>query len=231
MARLDQAGLPADSDQRQVIVDAEELPGQLLAQDAKRSTDGDGRGNADDAGGGVSLKDGVSKDRMVSVQDPEMRHGHKSKGKHFDGHKAAVVVDTDSRLITAVDVLPGNVADNLGELELVEEKEASAEVPVVEAMGETAYGDGVDYYTFTTDGRYTLGLEVREQSIDLDSWLEDADGNAVIQSGPPADPNKDQTIEWLKTTIHVGTYYIKVEAMEDGQTDYYLRCGLTAPEE
>ena len=45
------------------------------------------------------------------------------------------------------------------------------------------------------------------------------------------DPDKDQTIEWLKTTINVGTYYIKVEAMGDGQTDYYLRCGLTAPEE
>ena len=44
LVRLDQAGLPADSDQRQVIVDAEELLGQLLAQDVKRSTDGDGRG-------------------------------------------------------------------------------------------------------------------------------------------------------------------------------------------
>ena len=89
-----------------------------------------------------------------------------------------------------------------------------------------ANGDQVDYYTFTTDGRYTLGLGVRDQTIDLDSRLEDADGNTIIQSGPPADPNKDQTIEWLKTTIDAGTYYIRVEAMEDGQTGYYLRFGL-----
>ena len=94
-----------------------------------------------------------------------------------------------------------------------------------------ANGDTVDYYTFTTDGRYTLGLGVRDQSINLDCWLEDADGNTVIQSGPPEAPNKDQTIEWLKTTIDAGTYYIKVQAMEDGQTDYYLRFGLTAPED
>ena len=36
---------------------------------------------------------------ILSMHDPEMRHGH----------KAAAVVDTDTQLITAVDVLPGNV--------------------------------------------------------------------------------------------------------------------------
>ena len=33
-----------------------------------------------------------------------------------DGHKAPVIVDTDSQLITAVDVLAGNAADNTGGL-------------------------------------------------------------------------------------------------------------------
>ena len=51
---------------------------------------------------------------MVSVHDPEMRHGHKSSRRRFDGHKAAIAVDTDSQLITAVAVLPGNAPDNLG---------------------------------------------------------------------------------------------------------------------
>ncbi len=64
----------------------------------------------------VSLKEGVSKDRMVSVHDPRMRHGHKSKSRRFDGHKAAV--DAAARLITAVDMLPGNAANNLGALEV-----------------------------------------------------------------------------------------------------------------
>ena len=154
LARQAQEGLAADSLERQAIVDAAELLGQLLLQDVKRSTDGDTVGDdADDADGGVSLKDGVSKDRMVSVHDPEMRHGHKSKRKRFDGHKAAVVVDTDSQLITAVDVLPGNAPDNLGALELVEQSEASAEVPVVEAIGDTAYGDGGTRQAFADAGR------------------------------------------------------------------------------
>ena len=151
LARQAQDGLDADSAERQAIVDAAELLGQLLLQDVKRGGTGDGDGA--DADGGVSLKDGVSKDRMVSVHDPEMRHGHKSKRKRFDGHKAAVVVDTDTQLITAVDLLPGNAPDNLGALELVEQSEANAGVPVVEAMGDTAYGDGGTRQGFVDAGR------------------------------------------------------------------------------
>ena len=93
-----------------------------------------------------------------------------------------------------------------------------------------ANGDEVDYYKFHITERLELGLGVRDQTIDLDSWLEDADGNVVIQSAPPADPSKDQTVEWLRTTIDAGTYYIKVQAMEDGKTDYYLRYQVKRPE-
>ena len=108
LARQAQAILDADSAQRRDIVEAAELLGQLLLQDVERSDDG-----KDD---GIDLKEGVSKDRMMSVHDPEMRHGRKSSSKRFDGHKEAIVVDTDTQLITAVDVLPGNAPDNLGAL-------------------------------------------------------------------------------------------------------------------
>ena len=153
LARKSHEDLPADGGGRQAIVDAAELLGQLLLQDVQRSTDGDSGGDDADADGEVRLKDGVSKDRMVSVHDPQMRHGHKSKRKRFDGHKAAIVVDTDSQLITAVDVLPGNAADNLGALDLVEQSEASAEASVSEAVGDTAYGDGGTRQAFADAGR------------------------------------------------------------------------------
>ena len=106
LARQAWVELPEDSVQRQSIVDGAELLGQLLLQDVERkSGDADAHAHADD---GVSIRDGVSKDRMPSVHDPELRHGHKSSRRRFNGHKAAIVVDTDSQLITAVDVLPGN---------------------------------------------------------------------------------------------------------------------------
>ena len=90
---------------------------------------------------------------MVSVHDPEMRHGHKSSSRRFDGHKAAIVVDTDTQLITAVEVLPGNAPDNLGALELVEESEANTDVAVDEALGDAAYGDGDTRQAFADAGR------------------------------------------------------------------------------
>ena len=106
LSRQAQGTLREGTAQRQEIVAAAELLGQLLLQDVERTGDG------------IGLKDGVSKDRMVSVHDPEMRHGHKGSSRRFDGHKAAIVVDTDTQIITAVKVLPGNAPDNLGALEL-----------------------------------------------------------------------------------------------------------------
>ena len=137
--------LGEDSAESQRIVAGAELLGQLLLQDIERKS-----GDGDD---GVSLRGGVSKDRMMSVHDPEMRHGHKSSRRRFDGHKAAIVVDTDSQLITAVEVLPGNAPDNLEALALVEESEANTGVPVEEAMGDAAYGDGATRQDFADAGR------------------------------------------------------------------------------
>ena len=141
LSRQAQGELREESAERQRIVAAAELLGQLLLQDVER------------AEGGMSLKDGVSRDRMMSVHDPEMRHGHKSSRRRFDGHKAAIVVDTGSQLITAVEVLPGNAPDNLGALDLVEQSEANTGVPVAEAMGDAAYGDGDTRQAFADAGR------------------------------------------------------------------------------
>ena len=140
-ARQAQEALAESSPEGQGIVAAAELLGQLLLQDVERTGDG------------IDLKCGVSKDRMVSVHDPEMRHGHKSSRCRFDGHKAAIVVDTGSQLITAVDVLRGNASDNLGALELVERSEANTGVPVEEALGHAAYGDGNTRQAFADPGR------------------------------------------------------------------------------
>ena len=141
VARQAQEALGEGSPERQGIVAAAELLGQLLLQDVERTVDG------------IGLKDGVSRDRMMSAHDPEMRHGHKSSSRRFDGHKAAIVVDTETQLITEVEVLPGNAPDNLGALELVERSEANTGVPVEEALGDAAYGDGDTRQAFADAGR------------------------------------------------------------------------------
>ena len=185
LARQAWVELPEDSVQRQSIVDAAELLGQLLLQDIERqSGDGDIDAHADD---GVSLRDGVSKDRMLSLHDPELRHGHKSSRRRFDGHKAAIVVDTDSQLITAVDVLPGNAPDNLGALELVEQSEASTGSVVEEAMGDAAYGDGGTRQTFAEAGRRLVakapGRPDRKHFPKNDFHLDLAAGSCTCPAG------------------------------------------------
>ena len=141
LSRRTQELLDEDSTERQRIVEASELLGQLLLQDVERTEEG------------VGLKEGVSRDRIVSVHDPEMRHGHKSSSKRFDGHKASVAVDTDSQVITAVDVLPGNASDNVGALELVERSEEGTVSAVEETIGDAAYGDGGTRQAFADAGR------------------------------------------------------------------------------
>ena len=55
----------------------------------------------DPSGEGIRLKDGVAPDRQVSLSDPQMRHGRKSKSKAFNGYKSHLAVSLDERLVLA----------------------------------------------------------------------------------------------------------------------------------
>src|SRR5215211_7558066 len=86
-ARVVRSGLEAGSAAEATLVEAAGLLSRVLVQDVERQE------------AGPALKQGVAKDRLLSVHDPELRHGRKSASKRFDGHKAAVAVDTDEPLI------------------------------------------------------------------------------------------------------------------------------------
>ena len=59
-------------------------------------------------GGGVRIINGVAPERRVSVEDPEMRHGRKSKSKRFNGYKRHIARDIDSKLILSCVIAPAN---------------------------------------------------------------------------------------------------------------------------
>jgi hypothetical protein len=90
---------------------------------------------------------------VVSVEDPEMRHGHKSARQRFNGHKAAVAVDLESQLITGVEVLAGNAGDQEKALDLVHQSERVMEAEVVETVGDCAYGGGPTRRAFAEEER------------------------------------------------------------------------------
>lgn len=140
-ARVARRTLETGSPAEVALLEASGLLRRLLIQDVERRDDG------------PALKEGVAKDRLVSVHDPEMRHGRKSARTRFDGHKAAVVVDTDEPLILAVDVLAGNAPDAEGALELIEQAEANTGCAVDETLGDCAFGSGETRQAFADAGR------------------------------------------------------------------------------
>lgn len=59
----------------------------------------------------VHLRRGVAKDRRISVEDDEMRHGRKSRSHLIDGYKRHVLRDLDSGLVRAVGITPANAPE------------------------------------------------------------------------------------------------------------------------
>ena len=100
----------------------------------------------------VQIRQGTATDRVISVHDPEMRHGRKSASKRFDGHKLSVVVDTNSKLALAIEIIAGNAGDNERALELVKQAETNTGLKVRKAIGDCAYGDGPTRQAFEQGG-------------------------------------------------------------------------------
>jgi len=73
---------------------------QIRTQDLEPDPEG--------GGGKTRIRDGVAAERRVSVEDPDMRHGRKSKTKRFNGYKRHIATDLDTDLILACAVTPAN---------------------------------------------------------------------------------------------------------------------------
>lgn len=92
----------------------------------------------DDAGRLVIARR-VAKDRLISVTDPQARHGHKSERRTFDGFKLHLAGDAMSGLITAVTVTAGNVHDGAVAHRLIR-RAARLYSSIDAVLGDTAYG-------------------------------------------------------------------------------------------
>lgn len=60
------------------------------------------------ANGTAQLRRGVAKNRRISIEDPTMRHGRKSRNQRFDGYKRHVLTDLDIGIVRAVGLTPAN---------------------------------------------------------------------------------------------------------------------------
>ena len=67
--------------------------------------------DVDLSGPAPALRRGVARDRRISVEDGQMRHGRKSRSVLFDGYKRHVLRDLDTGLVPAVGITPANAPE------------------------------------------------------------------------------------------------------------------------
>jgi hypothetical protein len=80
----------------QAVSKAAALLATVLSQDLETGDDGTFR-----------IARRLAPDRVISVVDPETRHGHKTSSRDFDGYKGHAAIDPDTEIITAVALSPG----------------------------------------------------------------------------------------------------------------------------
>jgi hypothetical protein len=89
--------------------------------------------------GHLVIAERVAADRLVSITDPQARHGRKSKSHSFNGFKIHLLGDVASGLIVSLAVSGGNMHDGVPAHRLVRRaKDLCAEVAQV--LADTAYG-------------------------------------------------------------------------------------------
>jgi Transposase DDE domain/Transposase domain (DUF772) len=107
-----------------------------------------------DEKGKASLIKGVAKDRRISVEDGQMRHGRKSRSVRVDGYKRHVLHDLDTGLIRAVGLTPAN----------------APEASVTEAISADLDRQQVALKELHIDRAYLSSHLVRERSDDLEVY-------------------------------------------------------------
>ncbi len=107
-----------------------------------------------DENGKASLIKGVAKDRRISVEDGQMRHGRKSRSVRVNGYKRHVLHDLDTGLIRAVGVTPAN----------------APEASVTEAISEDLERQGTCLKELHIDRAYLSSHLVRERSDELEIY-------------------------------------------------------------
>lgn len=134
---------------------------KIIKQNVKR--DKDGRIKA--------VRD-VSKDRIISTVDPDMRHGRKNKFNKGDGYKCSILTGgVKARLVMGVSVLP-NVAES-GHLEPLLEEAMGKGYVIKELYGDSAFSvwnviekyKDIDFVTKVVDTMNRDGLYTKEDFV------------------------------------------------------------------
>ena len=118
---------------------------------------------------------GTAKDRVISITDPEARHGRKSQSKVINGYKTHVIGTIKSEFVTGIQVTDAGVHDSEPTVGLLRQTEANGVKPK-EVVGDGAYGTGANIRAckqegvalHTKPGRPASKGSIPKQKFDID---------------------------------------------------------------
>jgi len=94
-----------------------------------------------DKQGRSHLAEGTAEDRIISITEPEMRHGRKSASRRFDGFKSSVATELESELILDVADMSASDGDGRELLPTIERVEQQG-LTVERVLSDGAYPSG-----------------------------------------------------------------------------------------
>jgi len=117
------------------VAEAAALLATVTGQDVEETDDGRFR-----------IFAGTAPDRVISVVDPQARHGHKTAAHGFDGYKAHVAVDPDAEVICAAEVSAATSGDAAVAPTLLGDLAPGGGGQAAQAVvyGDSAYGTGAN---------------------------------------------------------------------------------------
>ncbi|MBN1139784.1 MAG: transposase, partial [Anaerolineae bacterium] len=92
--------------------------------------------------GQAQLGQGTATERIISLTDPEMRHGRKSKAHLFNGFKLSVATDQHSDMLLDIADVTASGSDGNHLLPTIERVEERTGVTVERVAGDGAFGSG-----------------------------------------------------------------------------------------
>jgi hypothetical protein len=169
---------------------------------------------------------------VISIVDPDARHGRKTSSRGFDGYQGHVALDPDSELITATTVTAGNAGEGQALAELLADELAAGEDP-----------GGDDTFTRSDEPEPVSAL-VEPLSVYGDSaygtgsvldTLEKADANILCKVKAPVAPAGRFTKDAFRVDLEAGSVVcpagrtVRLRAVKDGQVARFRRACQACP--
>jgi transposase len=151
--------------------------------------------------GQAQIGRGTAPDRIVSLTEPEMRHGRKSKAHRFNGFKVVVNTEQSSELILDIADVTASGSDGAHLIATIERVEEQTDVVVDRVLGDGAFGSGKNRAACSADPEHIVDLvspvakpadpEVHKSAFEIDLEAKTAtcpQGHTVTgEAGPQQD--------------------------------------------